>query len=170
LLPLQLRPLRPRQLAVPAVDTHAAVAAGDSHLDDLVWPLHGQAAQPHRVEELEDRAVGADAQRQRGDRHDREPGVGAHLAQRQAQVLAQAIEPRDRVHVVNLLPDTGEVAELAASGVAGVVRRHAARHVVRRFDLQVGRELTGTFPMPARASQPPRQAHGVTPRPAGAPG
>ena len=56
--------LRPRQLPERRGDAHAAVAAGDPHFDDLVRAMTRQAAQPDRVQELEDRGVGADAQRQ----------------------------------------------------------------------------------------------------------
>ena len=63
-----------------------------------------------------------------------EADVVAERARRVAQVAGEPIEPADAVHLVDLLADAGEVAQLAAGGVAGVGGRQAARDVVGRLD------------------------------------
>ena len=167
---LQLVPLRAGQPVPRRGHAHAAVAAGDAHLDDLVGPCHRQAAQAHRVEQLEDRRVGADAEGERGDRDHREADVVAERARRVAQVAGEPIEPADAVHLVDLLADAGEVAQLAAGGVASVGGRHAARDVVGRLDLEIALELASAFAIPAGPGEPSRQPHRVTPRLDAAPG
>jgi len=62
--------------------------------DQLLRVRHRQHAQHQRVEQRENRRVGADAERQRNDRRGREAGAPAQAAQRVADVFAEALEPR----------------------------------------------------------------------------
>src|SRR5205814_2619662 len=52
----------------------------DADLDELLGALHRQRADADGVEQLEDRGVGADAEREREDRDEREAGVEAQQA------------------------------------------------------------------------------------------
>ena len=67
-------PLRVGQLRVPGDDVAGPRARiVKPHLDELARILHGERAETHGVEQLEDRGVGADAERQRERGHRREP-------------------------------------------------------------------------------------------------
>src|SRR5205823_795807 len=66
---------------IGAASTEIAGAAvgrsGDAHLGELARARHRQRAQAHGVQELEDRRVRADAERERENRDDGEAGVEA---------------------------------------------------------------------------------------------
>ena len=63
--------LRQGDLTVTAGVPSGAAVTGQAHLDELVRRAHRQRAQAERVQQLEDRGVGADAERQRHDRGER---------------------------------------------------------------------------------------------------
>jgi len=126
-------------------------AGRKAHLHELVRPIDRERAQPHEVEELEDRGVGADAER---ERHDGDRGhrlVPPQHAPRVPEVLPQRVEPAEGVHPVDLLAHARGVAQLAMRGRAGGVRRQAARQVRVGFDLEVGLDLAGGILVATRA-------------------
>ena len=97
-----------------------AVAAGAVHVDDadageLPRPRDRQRSQPHRVDDLEDRGRGADAEREREDGNDGETGAPAQQACGVAEILSEAGEPDASVHVPGDLLHDHDVAELAAN-------------------------------------------------------
>ena len=111
--------------------------------------LDRQRPQAHGVEQLKDRGVRADAERQREDRDDGERRVAPkQAARRSVRSRQSAVEEVDGVHVVDLLADAGGVAELATRGVARVAGRHAARDVVVGFDGEVRVELARPLGIP----------------------
>jgi hypothetical protein len=69
LLPcFQLLPLRGRKVAVAGSEVPRA-SVGDSYDPQLGWRMHWQIAKTHRVQQLERRGAGANAERERAD-HD----------------------------------------------------------------------------------------------------
>ena len=64
----------------------------DADFDQLLGTLDRQRAQADRVDELEDRGVGAGAERQRQDRDDGERRVAAQQARAVAEVLPERLE------------------------------------------------------------------------------
>ncbi len=79
------------------------IAAGDAQLRQLLRILDGQAAQPHRIEQLEDGGVGADAERQREDRHRGEGAALRESAHCVARIAKEAVETDGRVLGVDSL-------------------------------------------------------------------
>jgi hypothetical protein len=61
--------------------------------------FHRQGADAHRVEQLKDGGVGADAERQRQDRHDRERRVHPEQPCAVLEVAPRAVEKADGVHL-----------------------------------------------------------------------
>ena len=64
-------------------------------LDQPLRLLHGQRPQHERVDQAEDRGVGADPQRERHHGDDGEEGIAAHLPRREAAVADEVFEPRE---------------------------------------------------------------------------
>ena len=54
--------------------------------------VHGQRAETHRVEQLEDRRVGSDAERQRQDRDDRKARIQAQQPRAIPKVAPRTVE------------------------------------------------------------------------------
>ena len=92
-----------------------AVHVGDADAGEFPRPRDRQRSQPHGVDDLEDRGRGADAEREREDGNDREPGAAAQQACGVAEILSEAAEPDATVHVPGDLLHDHDVAELAAS-------------------------------------------------------
>src|SRR4051794_19644277 len=103
--------------------------------------FYRQCPQPDCVEQLKDRAVGADAEREGGDGDGGEAGIAEHEANAVAQILPCGIDKSEGVHFVDLFLDGGGVAESAVRGETGLVRRHAAREVIGNLMLEIGLEL-----------------------------
>src|SRR5207249_1063797 len=78
----------------------------------LLWLLHRKRAEAERVHELENRRVGAGAERQDEDRHERERRVLSKESHSVPEVLPQRVQPAQRVHLVNLLANRQRVPEL----------------------------------------------------------
>ena len=158
----ELRPHRIGELRPPAVE--AAGAAGrfrDLDLGEFARGRDREWPQSHRLEQLEDRGVRADAEGERQQRRGRERLLSGEDADGVADVLPQAVSRTDRVHGVDLFPNAGRVAELPDGGVARVLRRHAARHVVVGFDRQVPLDLAGTVGVAPRSVEKAQPAHGA---------
>ena len=86
----QLLPDRAGQPAVgTAVESHAAVAADDPDLGQLLRIADGQAPEPHGVEDLEDGGVGTDTEGEGQRGHDGEPGAAPQRAERVASVARE---------------------------------------------------------------------------------
>ncbi len=132
----------------------------DAHFGELLRVLDRQRPEPHRIQELEDRRVGADAERQRQNRDERERGIQTQQAQAMAHVLHDCFERGDGVHAIDLLADARRVAELAPRGEPRLVGRHAAGDVVVGFNGEMRLELTGALIVPAAAAEEAADRHG----------
>ncbi len=158
---LPLRVGEPR-MVVDEVTGSAPLGQADANLHEAVGILHRERAQPHGVHRLEDRGVGADAQREREERHEGEAGVEAQQPRAVAQVLPHGFEGGERVHAIDLFAHERDVAELAVRGGARVGRRHAARDVGVGLDLEVGLQLAGPLVVPPGAAQESGPTHDGT--------
>ena len=69
--------------------------AAREDVDEALGPLHRQRLEQQRVDEGEERGVEADADRQRGDRHQREPRALAQPPERIADVGEEGFEQDD---------------------------------------------------------------------------
>ena len=124
-----------------------------------------QRAQQRRVHEREDRAVGADAERQRRHRDRGERGRLAQLAEREGHVVAQLLEPGGDLHVAVPLP--AELPELAlhAADVSHPLLRlpprrlriDPARDQLARPQLEVQRDLLVDLLVDRHAPEPRAQ-------------
>jgi hypothetical protein len=65
----------------------------------------------HAVEQLEDRRVGADPERQREHGHTCESGRSPKQTEAEAQVLSQGVDDAAGVHLADLLATLDDVAE-----------------------------------------------------------
>ncbi len=79
----------------PRAHVAAVVAAALVEHDQLVRRLDRQLAQQDLVDQREDRRIGADAERQRQDRHDGKQGAAAEAAQGEAQITQDGIHGLD---------------------------------------------------------------------------
>src|SRR5687767_1122959 len=72
-------------------------------LYEFIWAIDGEPPEVQRVDHLEDGGVGADAQRQRGDRHRRESGALSQDAHAVPRVTQQIVERRKTALVAQRL-------------------------------------------------------------------
>jgi hypothetical protein len=128
-------------------------------------PLDGQGSHPDRVHQLEDRGVGAGAEREREDGDDREGRVLQQDAHAIPKVLPCAVDEPERIHVVDVLTDVGPVAEPQMGLSPRFVCRHAAGDVVVDLVGQVVLQLPGAFLVPARTAEEAGPGHDASTAP-----
>src|SRR6185503_13377028 len=95
-----------------------------------------QAAQEHAVHQTEDRRVGADANRERGNGREREAGLPAERPQRVAHVTPEALERRERPHLAHLLLVDRLIAETPWVSAFGLAHRPMERDLVAEITIQ----------------------------------
>jgi hypothetical protein len=127
-----LLPERIRERIPPAVDAEAAVAPGNLDRDQRPGRLDRQGSQPHCIEELENRRVGADAERQRQDGDRRESRAPSNLPHAVPQIPGHPVERRPAPRFAALLLKPRDVAEPS---------RARLRPVERHLLLELGVEL-----------------------------
>ena len=172
LLPVaDLLPLREGEIGIARVKiARPAMGLVNLHLHQFLRALHGQGAQPHRVDQLEERRIRPNAQRQRENGCRREPGVQPQQPRRMPQVLPQRFYEPQTVHVENLLPHQSHVSEFPLRRRTRLDRRHSPRDVFRRLKLQVGFDLAPALLLPGlpqeEAAQTAKRSgqHGFSPR------
>src|SRR6185369_16526419 len=103
----------------------AAIAAGPERLagvpleqHEAVRLLDRQPSEQHRVDDAEQRRVGADAERERDDGDGGEARRLAHHAQAVAHVLRELLDEADAARVARLLLELLDAAEAAQRGRA----------------------------------------------------
>ena len=137
----------------PAHPPLAMLVDPDRH--KLVRLLHGKRAEAERVHELENRRVGAGAERQGHYHNEREWRVLSQDPHAVAEVLPDRVQERNRVHLVDLLADPHRVPQLPLCRTAGFVRSHAAGDVVVDFVSEIILQLFRAFFIPLRAAEEP---------------
>jgi len=135
------------------------MAVGDPDFDELLGMRHRQRAQAYRVEQLEDRRVRPDAEREREDGDDGKSWIEPQQSQAVSQVLPDRLEEAEGVHAVDLLADLRDVAQLAARRVARLGAAHPARDVLVGLDRQMRVELARPLVVPRAAIEKTSPAH-----------
>ncbi len=108
----------------------------------------------------EHRRVHADSERKRERRNDRERRRAPERAGREAEILAQSLEPDAAPHLARDFLHVSHVAELASRRGLSVAARFAARHAIAHGHLEVGPNLVVEVEVALRASpQKPKDAH-----------
>jgi hypothetical protein len=92
---------------------------------------YGQGPRQDAVDDAEDRAGGADAERKGHDRDRREPRVAPQKSGGVAQIEDEILERPDAARVPGVLLEGLDPAEIAHGPPAGLVRRHALPDVLR---------------------------------------
>jgi hypothetical protein len=96
--------------------------------DQLLRLRIGQRPQQHAVEHTEDRRIRADADGQRQQHGDREPGRPRQPPAYMPHVHQQRFEPLPLPHLAAPLPEKRHVAEIATGGSLGLLARQALVH------------------------------------------
>jgi hypothetical protein len=117
--------------------------------DESIGLTEGQRPEQGRIDEREDRAVGADAERQgqRGDQ--REARRVPQLPERGFQIVPELVDPEAHAHLAvslsakasHRLLEGGDIAQSTDRDLAGGLRIHAARDELARAVLDVQREF-----------------------------
>ena len=95
-----------RAARIPPAHPSLAVSV-DPDRHELVGLLDWKRAETERVDELENRRVGAGAERQGQDRHERECRVPSKDPHAVAEVLPDRVQERNRVHFALAESDSG---------------------------------------------------------------
>src|SRR5687767_4114397 len=106
------------------------IVAADGEADQAMRIGHGKRTKHERVDDAEDRGVGADAERERKNSGDGEAARGHKIAPAVAKILRDRIEPTPAPGVAAFFAKARDVAELFARG-AGVAHFGGAH-----FDVQ----------------------------------
>ena len=130
------------------VEPEAAVAADDTHLDELVGVAHRKRAQAHGFDQLEHAGVRADPERQRHDHRrgeERRAAEGSHgiaqILSQHGQVLpwgvgddaAQRVEPEEGAGAagvgvaIAIREDQRELAAVLVAEIRGIEREQRAK-------------------------------------------
>ena len=138
------RPLEvERVLARHGVGLAADLGMAGPDRDQLLGLLVGQRREQDGVDDTEDGAVDADAERQCGDARDGEGAVTAEAADGIAGVLDQRFERRQSSAIAMGFGDRGHAAEPGERAPAGLFRRHAGAKVVGDVQIDVALQLVG---------------------------
>ena len=137
----------------------SAVVLADPDVDKPCGIFDRKHAHPHRIEQLEDRGVRADAERQRQDGDDGEGRVEAKQSRAVPEIAPGAVEKADGIHLIDFLADQGSVAKFAPGRVPRLGGQHPARDVLVGFNREMRLELASAFVVPAGAKEKPPQAH-----------
>ncbi len=133
------------------------------NFDQFLGVGHGQCSQAHRVEQVEDGGVGADAEREAQNRYGEEARFETKEAKGVAQILPERFEKTDGVPAVGSLLSCGNIAEFAARREGGFPRMHAARDIVVDFVLEMGLDFEGEISIALRTLEVFRAISLLTP-------
>ncbi len=128
--------------------------------------MKGQRPEDDRIDDAEDRTVGADTDGQREDRRGSKRRGAAKLTDRVTDVAREIVGQSPSPHVATLLADARDVAERAVRRGDGVGAREAGGHQRIDFLVEVKRDLVGEVAIHAvareQAADPAQGAHGFT--------
>ena len=157
----------------------AAERIGFEHPDDARGIPEGQRTEEHRAGEAEHRRAGADPDRQRGDRDNREHGVPGEGPDGIAEVLHRGVDERNTAMIAVMLLDLFGAAEAQCRRAPGLGRRHAATQVLADQKIEMRRHLAVEVVVETARSEQRTETkrqlrepgrHGPTRAPAGAAG
>jgi len=132
-------------------ETVPAFSAGQDHrhLHQLLRVAHRKGAEQQRLNEAEDRRVRANAERERQDRDECEPGRSAQRSRRVQQIAPRIVQPPERSRVALMLFGLLDAADCASRGVARFVGRHPSVPILVLQQREVGGDLAREFPLAA---------------------
>ena len=109
--------------------------------DETFWFRDRQRAEQKAVDEGKDRGVGPDAEGERQNRNASDDRSGAEHTNGDPQILSQAVNETDSVHLVNLLPHQGDVPKLPSRPDVRLLRRQTRTDVVVDEQVEVCADL-----------------------------
>ena len=113
------------------------VGAVEEDAHEAVGIRIGKRPQQHAVDDAEDRAIGADAERQRQHHHYCEAGILAQHAPRVAQVAPEIFDDIGASHIAAFLLNLGHATQLACGRAARFGGWHAGGQVLLRLLFQM---------------------------------
>src|SRR5258708_4868011 len=122
-----------------------ALRIQSSQLHEFLRLLHGKHPEHHRVDQAEDRGVGADSERQRKNRHTGDDRSAAQDAQSKADVLQQRFDEGHPACIAMLFFKLFHSAEFQARPALGFLRWHTVLHELRDLFLEVKAQLLVHF-------------------------
>ena len=128
---------------------------------------HGKLSQQDRVDEGEDRSVGANAQSEREHGYTYENRVGAESSQGVTHLLGELLSPAPTPGGSRVFARQSGIAENPLSGVARLIRRQAGLALLCSLQFQMGAELPieiGIGASPNAVQQALPDAHRHPPR------
>ena len=120
-----------------------------------------QRREQDRLHDTEHGGGATNAQAERGHGHAGETGAAAELPERIPTILNALLDPSDAVHLVDVLPRQGRVAELAPRSQVRLVRRQALAEIALGEQVEVGVDFQPSVviePPALQREQEPRDA------------
>jgi hypothetical protein len=109
--------------------------------------------QQYRIHDAENRAVRADAQRQRGHSHESEAGISPQRPQAIPQILKEYLDESDSTHLAIYLLRQCDVSELPAGGPSRLVLTHPLADIPLGEQTQVRLDLVVEISFRSAASE-----------------
>jgi len=125
----------------------------DGYTYNLLCISYREPSQEQRVEQLKNRRVGANSQRQRKHCNNREGRVQPQHPRCVAQILQQRFHKTEAVHLPDLLVNSCQVAQFAPRSVARFFAGHSPRNEFFCFDLKVHLQFPLAFARPFFAAK-----------------
>jgi hypothetical protein len=132
----------------------------DLYFDQFTRVRHWQGSQAHRVEQVKNGGVGADAECEAQNRDAEKSWFEPDEAKRVAKVLSERFQKADGVHTVGNLLGGGNVAEFAVRCPGGFLGMHATSDVVVDFVLEMGFDFEGEVTVALRTPEVSKPTHG----------
>jgi hypothetical protein len=115
--------------------------AGAAQFHELLRIPHGKHPEQHRVDQAEDRGVGADTQSQRNQGYDGKAGAPPEHTEPESQVLPQIVDDAESARVPASFLDQFHSAEGPQSRGASLLAIHAGPHVVLDLSFEMKAQL-----------------------------
>src|SRR5580704_14753531 len=112
------------------IDSESVIAAHDLHFSEFLRVGDRQATEPDRIQQLKDRGIRADPQRQRRHSYEREGRTLPETSQCIAHVAHYSIQAKSRIVLHHALPDHRRVAKSQTRVPLGRLPAHTRRHIV----------------------------------------
>ena len=121
-----------------------------------------QRPEQNAVGQAEDGGAGADDERERDQRGEREHRRLEQHADAVAHIAAEHVDDWQAVHVLNLLNRRARIAEGQARFPPRLVRRATTRDQFVRVEVDVGTDLLRAFALAPSPTDPSEERHGTS--------
>ena len=132
--------------------------AGPAQLHQLPRIPDRQHPEQHRVDQAEDRGVGADTKGQRDHGDDGKAGAPPEHTEPVSQVSPQIVNDAESARIPTFFLDQLDASEGTQSRVARLLRRHARLDVVLDLSFDMEAQLLGHFVFETRFAEESPQA------------